>query len=235
MRYWAVVPAAGTGERVGGDTPKQYLQLCGRAVLEHALAPFRDHPDIAGIVVALAPEDRYWHQLAVSCEPRVRWTRGGKKRCQSVLLALQALAEQAQPADWVLVHDAARPCLHPQDLRRLLRELSGHPCGGLLAIPVTDTLKCTNARKEVLATVTRERLWRALTPQMFRFSVLHAALEQCLHGPDPQCLPTDEAQAVELAGGQPVLIEGRPDNLKITHGADLVLAEAILLARQEQG
>ena len=229
-RHWAVVPAAGVGKRMGSAIPKQYLPLIGRPVIAHALATLLNHPRIAGVVVAIGAEDEWWPtvaaEFAVVKPPRV--VTGGAERCHSVLNGLEALREWAAPSDWVLVHDAVRPCLAAGDLDRLLTELVDDPVGGLLAVPVRDTLKQADDAGRVVATVDRSRLWHALTPQMFRLGMLHAALRAALAR---GLLVTDEAAAMEAAGFAPRLVEGRADNLKITPPEDLALAEFYLTRR----
>lgn len=219
-RCWAVVPAAGIGARVGAGTPKQYLSLAGRTVLEHSIAPLLDCADIGRVVVAVAAGDGWWPQLPVACHPRIASVVGGAERCHSVLAGLDALAGEAAGEDWVLVHDAARPCLPPEDLQRLLDTLREQPVGGLLAVPVADTLKRVEGG-QVLGTVDRSALWRALTPQMFRFGLLRAALRRAL---EEGRLVTDEAHAVELAGHLPQVVEGSARNIKITRPEDVALA-----------
>jgi 2-C-methyl-D-erythritol 4-phosphate cytidylyltransferase len=222
MRYWLVMPAAGIGRRFGTERPKQYAPLCGRTVIEWALSLFLTDPRCAGAVVALAQDDPYWTALAA---PAVLVAAGGQERSHSVRNGLAALADRANPDDWVLVHDAARPCLPRQDLERLLSELAAHPVGGLLATPAADTLKRSDASREVQETVDRAGLWRALTPQMFRYGRLCEALDRA-HAAGR--IPTDEAQAIEWLGDRPKLVEGAAANLKITSAADLAIAAALL-------
>lgn len=225
-RCHAVVPAAGVGRRMGAAVPKQYLPLAGRCVLAHALDRLLAEPRIGRIVVALGPEDDWWPTLALS-DPRIVRTDGGAERADSVLNGLRALDGIAADEDWALVHDAARPCLAPADLDRLFAELADDPVGGLLAVPVYDTMKRADADGRVMQTVDRTGLWHALTPQMFRYGLLRAALEDAaLAG----ATITDEASAIERAGLRPKLIEGRADNLKITRPGDLRLAEFFLSA-----
>lgn len=222
MKYWLVMPAAGIGRRFGTDRPKQYAPLCGRTVIEWALEPFLTDPRCAGAVVALAQDDPYWSAIA---PPAALVAAGGQERSHSVRNGLAALAERAKPEDWVLVHDAARPCLPRQDLDRLLSELATHVVGGLLAAPAADTLKRSDASREVQQTVDRAGLWRALTPQMFRYGRLCEALDRA-HASGR--IPTDEAQAIEWLGDRPKLVEGAAANLKITSTADLAIAAALL-------
>jgi 2-C-methyl-D-erythritol 4-phosphate cytidylyltransferase len=233
MRYWVVMPAAGSSSRFGAETPKQYAALEGRTVIEWALAPFLEDARCAGAVVALAAQDRRWPQVAARLGgAQVSVARGGAERSASVRSALSALTARAEPSDWVLVHDAARPCLSGEDLDRLLTRLHGHPVGGLLATPAADTLKRAQGGQgeglEVAQTVDRTSLWRALTPQMFRYARLCAALDAA-HAAGR--FPSDEAQALEWLGEHPQLVAGNPGNLKITTAAELTLAAALLRAR----
>lgn len=220
--YWALVPAAGIGSRMGSQRPKQYLHLHNKPILQHTLERL-NLPRIAGIVVCVAQDDPYWETLTLPM-PVMR-VNGGAERCHSVLNGLQALQQQAQPDDWVLVHDAARPCVRQADLEKLMTELAHHPVGGLLAVPVRDTMKRADAKLEIVETVNREGLWHALTPQMFRLEALSNALQSLLSRGEHV---TDDAQAMEKMGQRPVLIEGHADNIKITHPQDLSLAELYL-------
>ena len=225
MRYWLVMPAAGIGRRFGAQRPKQYAPLCGRTVIEWALAPFLDDVRCAGAVVALAAGDPYWSRIAPE---GVMTTEGGAERSRSVRNGLAALAARATEVDWVLVHDAARPCLARADLDRLLGELEDHPVGGLLATPAADTLKRADAAGCACETVDRRALWRALTPQMFRYGALREALDRAHEAGRG---PTDEAQAIEWRGAHPQLVAGSAANLKITSAADLTIAAALLECR----
>ena len=224
-----VIPAAGIGSRMGSNRPKQYLLLRGKPILQHTLERL-NLPQLAGFVVCLADQDPYWQ--TVSFPRPVLRVSGGKERCHSVFNGLQALQSLAQSDDWVLVHDAARPCVRPSDIEKLMSQLLEHPVGGLLAVPVRDTLKRASLgeNQTVLETVSREGLWHALTPQMFRLDMLSKALEEILKR---DILVTDEAQAMEIMGYHPVLVEGHVDNIKITHPQDLELAE-LYLQQQEQ-
>jgi 2-C-methyl-D-erythritol 4-phosphate cytidylyltransferase len=226
-RVWAVVPAAGAGRRFGGDTPKQYLPLAGRCVLAHTLARLLGAPRVSGVVVALSPDDVRFDAL-VEAAGRVRRVVGGAERADSVLAALDALGGSADEDDWALVHDAVRPCLHPGDLQALIGQVLETGQGALLASPVRDTMKrVVDAR--VAATVSREGLWHALTPQMFRLGALRAALTAARAA---GVSVTDEAQAMERAGHAVGVVPGRSDNVKITRREDLELA-AWLVGRLE--
>ena len=227
MRYWLVMPAAGMGRRFGETMPKQYAPLHGRTVMEWALAPFLADSRCAGAVVVVAAGDPHWARLAARL-PRAIPAAGGAERCESVRSGLASLADRATKADWVLVHDAARPCLMRQDLERLLERLQHHPVGGLLGAPAADTLKRVRSANEVEETVDRSGLWRALTPQMFRYGRLCEALDSAAAA---HRVPTDEAQAVEWLGDAPLLVEGSSTNIKVTTGDDLLIAGALLAAR----
>lgn len=218
--YWAVVPAAGVGRRMGGSAPKQYLPLGHQTVIEHTLERLLALPSILGVAVALSEADPYWEDLALSTHPRLIRAPGGEERAESVLNALNGLIGQADAQDWVLVHDAARPCVLSSDIEKLMTQLAEDPIGGLLAIPVSDTLK-TVSGDVVTGTADRSTIWRALTPQMFRFGALRQALTRAL---EQGFAVTDEASAMEHMGYQPKIVEGRSDNIKITRPEDLPLA-----------
>jgi 2-C-methyl-D-erythritol 4-phosphate cytidylyltransferase len=223
---WAVVPAAGSSRRkAGAALPKQYLPLAGRTVIEWSVAPFLEHSDCERIVVVVAGQDRHWREQPLSRHPKIVTATGGAERVDSVRAGLQALASQATEQDWVLVHDAARPCLRAADVQRLIDDLAADSVGGLLAAPVVDTLKRGDVDHRVQATVSRASLWRALTPQMFRYAVLDRALRKA-H--ETRSAPTDEAQAVEALGLQPRLVPGDPDNIKITVADDVERAARLL-------
>ncbi len=229
-KYFSVVPAACVGSRMGAAVPKQYLRLHGKTVIEHSLTRLCAHPLIEGVVVAISADDQYWPQQRLPDPNKIHVAQGGAERCHSVLNGLQLLSGIADADDWVLVHDAARPCLHPDDITHMIEALRDHPVGGLLGVPVADTVKRTNPEGDVLQTVSRDNLWRALTPQMFRLGQLQQALQSAL---DEHFLVTDEASAMEHAGFIPRMVEGRADNIKITRPEDLSLAE-LYLAQQEK-
>ena len=227
---WAVVPAAGSGSRFGGATPKQYLPLLGRSLLQHTLERLAAHPAVDGIVVALAAGDPHWPGWRSLSGKPVQACIGGADRARSVLAGLQALPDGVRDKDWVLVHDAARPCLRADDLDRLLLHGRAHDVGAILASPVRDTIKRADAEGRIAATEPRARLWRALTPQLFRRGLLLRALEASIAAGEAA---TDESAAVERLGLSPLLVEGAADNIKVTEPADLALAE-FLLARLER-
>ncbi len=226
-RHYAIVPAAGSGARFGAEKPKQYLDLLGRPLIFHTLAALTAHPAIARVWVVLSPDDAEWSRhdwLALG--PKLETVRcGGATRAASVTNGLRAAAMAAADDDWILVHDAARPCLSAAMLDALFAGLADDPVGGLLAVPVADTLKRADAAQRVAATEPRDGLWQAQTPQMFRYGRLLDALENC-----PGV--TDEAGAIEALGLAPKLVRGDATNLKVTYPADLALAAMILRARQ---
>ena len=210
--------------------PKQYLPLAGTTVLEHSLAALLACKRIDRVVLVLAGDDDYWPTIqARDQHNRVETVNGGAERCHSVLNGLVHLADTAADDDWVLVHDAARPCLRQQDIAALLSALDDSRVGGLLGVPVADTLKRVDAEAVVMQTVDREGLWRALTPQMFRLGPLRDALQQVIAS---GVLVTDEAAAMEMAGQRPQMVEGHADNIKITRPGDLQLAEYYLQNRK---
>lgn len=235
-RYFLVLPAAGSGRRMQAELPKQYLELAGRSLLQHSLERLGALPEIERIVVALASDDARWTALHAALPQavasKVSTVTGGAERVQSVANALAGLQPHADANDWVLVHDAVRPCVHPADVRRLMRETANDEAGGLLGLPVRETLKeCDGEQRFVARTVDRSRIWQAATPQIFRFAVLQRALRHAAQMPVPV---TDEAGAVEALGLPVRLVAGRADNLKITYPGDLALAAAVLDAQARE-
>ncbi len=223
-KLWCIVPAAGRGARFGGEIPKQYLSLCGDSLLLRTLERLATHAQIAGLVVVLATDDAHWPGIAILHGKPVLTAIGGGERADSVLAGLLALPVDVTSEHFILVHDAARPCLWHDDLSRLIA-LAGAGEGGLLACPVRDTLKRADVDQYVMQTEPRAALWRALTPQMFRRGALSAALQSA----SAQGIRvTDEAMAMELVGIRPLLVEGREDNIKVTTPADLILAGFLL-------
>lgn len=223
--FWAVIPAGGIGRRMGTGKPKQYLELMGRTVLEHSLLPFCEHTLIKGIAVVVADNDEFWPALELSGHPRVVTASAGSERCHSVLNGLRRIGEVAAADDWVLVHDAARPCVTAADIDLLISGLRDHPVGGILAIPVSDTVKQVGDAHEIRTTLDRERLWRALTPQMFHLGLLRDSIAAATAG---NLLVTDEAQALEHRGYRPGIVPGGPHNIKVSLPEDLALAEFYL-------
>lgn len=219
--FWVVIPAAGVGSRMQADRPKQYLLLGERSVIEHTIGCFIDQSGLLGLVVCLSSDDNWWSTLSCATDLRITRANGGSERAHSVLNGLRKLAEVgAKETDWVLVHDAARPNLSVSDLRKLLLTLQDDPVGGLLAVPVRDTLKLADAEGRVRSTPDRSLYWQAYTPQMFRLGALRNALGDALAA---GATITDEASAMEWAGQAPRLVEGRADNIKVTHPSDLEL------------
>jgi len=225
-RYFAIVPAAGSGQRMGGQRPKQYIDLAGKPMLWHALAALLAVPEITSVTVVLAPDDTAWAEFDWSAlGPRLQ-TRyvGGATRAASVTNALETMHGQIEDDDWVLVHDAARACLQAAQVSNLIEVLRDDPVGGLLAVPVADTLKRADSAGRVADTISREALWQAQTPQMFRYGLLQRALHA-------QPNVTDEAGAVEYLGLPPRLVAADATNFKVTYPQDIALAELILRAR----
>jgi len=231
MALWVIVPAAGVGARMGGNTPKQYLPLAGKTVLAQTLQRLAQLPGLGRIVVALHPEDPCWQAQSLPPTLPLSTCAGGRERSDSVLNALQSLQGLADEQDWMLVHDAVRPCVRLDDIAGLLQDIEVHPCGGLLAIPVSSTLKRSDAAGDIVATLPRDHVWQAATPQAFRFGALRQALQAAV---EAGVAITDEASAMELAGHSPRLVRGSADNIKITYPEDLVLAELILAAQQRE-
>ncbi|MDR3087805.1 MAG: 2-C-methyl-D-erythritol 4-phosphate cytidylyltransferase [Azoarcus sp.] len=227
-RHFALVPAAGSGTRMGGGQPKQYLPLLGKPLIHHTLAVLCTTPGIERVFVVLSIDDAEWarHDWSALGPRLTPLFCGGPTRADSVLAGLRAIAGETFNDDWVLVHDAARPCLARWHIENLMRALAHDDVGGLLATPMDDTLKRADTHGRIAATVSREGLWRAQTPQMFRYTMLRRALES-VRG------VTDEAGAIEAAGLRPKLVEGDASNLKVTWPFDLRLAEWILLRRLE--
>jgi 2-C-methyl-D-erythritol 4-phosphate cytidylyltransferase len=223
QRHFALIPAAGIGSRMAAAQPKQYLPLAGKPMLLHALETLAAMPSIAHTFVIVSPEDGYidavWPQHVGGRASLLR--AGGPTRHQSVLNGLHAMRDMAAEDDWVLVHDAARPGLTSELVERLIETLHGDPVGGLLALPIVDTLKRSDAENRVDTTVPRNALWAAQTPQMFRYGLLRRALQEATE-------VTDEASAIEALGLRPLLVEGSPRNLKVTLPHDVALAELYL-------
>jgi len=229
-RLWAVVPAAGGGERFGSARPKQYLPVLGRTVLEWSVQALLEGAALSGVVVVLAPRDPLWPRLPLAEDPRIHACEGGASRQASVARGLAALVAQGAAAeDDVLVHDGARPCVRPQDIRSLTAAAAGTPDGGLLGVRVRDTLKHADSGGSVAGTVSRAGLWQAFTPQLFPLGALRMAL--AAGGESPV---TDEAEAMERQGARPRLVAGAADNIKLTFASDVALVEAVLGARRRE-
>lgn len=224
--YWAIIPAAGVGNRMQADRPKQYLPLGNKTVIEHTLDRLLSMPAISGAVLAISEGDEHWPALDYRSDKPLLIAVGGKERSDSVLNALQLLQQQSagKQTVWALVHDAARPCVRTADIQRLIEQASDEN-GGLLALPVRDTMKRAGLKGFIDHTVEREGLWHALTPQMFRLDLLLAALSQAQQ---QHLAITDDASAMEMAGYTPQLVEAHEDNIKITRAFDLQLAQLYL-------
>ena len=227
QRFHAIIPAAGQGRRLGGETPKQYLEIGGQTVLEHVLQRVERTGLFQELIVVVEAGSREWARVQERLSLALRVVSGGAERCDSVWNGLLAI-QDATPDDWVIVHDAARPCVHPSDILLLVKVLQNDAVGGLLGAPISDTIKCANPANEVIETLPRSGLWAAFTPQMFRYRVLFNALKS--HRERKEAVATDEAQAVEAIGLTPRLVHGRRDNIKITRAEDLHLVKQFLRA-----
>lgn len=225
----AVVPAAGVGKRMLSDCPKQYMNINGATIIEHTVNRLLSCRYISQVVIALGTEDEYFPELPIAQHPKVLTVDGGKERVDSVLAGLNYLSKCGEIPEWVLVHDAARPCITVEDIEQLLNCCVAQNQGGLLGTPVRDTMKRTNAKGNVLETVEREHLWHALTPQMYKLAELKSAIESGLKLNLPL---TDESSAIEAAGLYSIMIEGKSDNIKITRPDDLTFAQFILNNQQ---
>jgi len=228
MTIWAVVPASGTGRRMGSDIPKQYLTIEGKSVLEHTLSRLLEVSGLERITVITAALDKRWDTLPIASHPSIARQAGGDQRYISVLNGVKSLQSEAAPTDWVLVHDAARPCVRVTDIEKLISKVSQHDTGGLLGIPVSNTLKRLHQDRFVQETIDRTDIWQALTPQLFRYEILLEALQLAATRTSSV---TDEAAAVEMLGHTPCMVEGAADNIKITTGGDLEMA-GFILSRQ---
>lgn len=228
---WAVVPAAGSGRRMAAEVPKQYLKLNGVPILEHTLRALLACPDIRGVVVVLDPSDRRADAIPSLSDPRVTTASGGAERADSVLAGLEAITAEAGVKDWVLVHDAARPCISVTTLRALITSCLSEGVGGVMAQASVDTLKHVSDDNRVVETLDRKVIWRAQTPQMFKLAELTSALSSAIAS---EAAITDESMAMELAGYPVSILEGPSTNIKITVPADLEIAEIILRRLSEE-
>lgn len=229
-QYHVLIPCAGSGSRMKSATPKQYLPLNGKPILRHAIDIFEAMPIVSQIFIVIAAADAYWSdELLQGCHKTKVLTCGGESRAASVYQGLQALVSQVDSEDWVLVHDAARPGIDAEIVQRLIHAMQAQDIGGLLALPLADTLKRAGATQHVSATIPREALWQAQTPQMFKIGMLEQALASSL-----ERQPTDEAQAMEWAGYSPKLVLGDLKNLKITYPHDIAVVSALMQATQSE-
>lgn len=225
--YFAIVPASGIGNRMEIDLPKQYVSIKGKKILEYTLTTLLNYPRFQKCVVVINKKDKYWSDLKFNSS-RLITVLGGQERYHSVFNGLTALKNIAKKNDWILVHDAARPLLHQSDIDKLITHLNNHPVGGLLGYPIKNTVKQIN--NQHFKTLDRKRLWAAVTPQMFRYHWLVNALGSAIK---KNQLITDEANAIELFGQQPKMIEGRKDNIKVTDKEDLHLLDYYLSIRPD--
>ena len=230
-QYSVVVPAAGIGKRMQADCPKQYLHIAGKTIIEHTLTNLLEHNQIKRVIVVINPYDKSFAQLPIAGHPRIAVVKGGQERCDSVLAGLNYLPDDEE---WVLVHDAARPCLARADVTALLQLAKQGSSGGILATPVRDTMKRAVAIKMngqifIEQTESRENLWHALTPQFFKLASLKRAL---IEASKQNAKITDEASAMEFLGEKVILVEGHASNIKITQAEDLLLAEFYLTQQQ---
>jgi 2-C-methyl-D-erythritol 4-phosphate cytidylyltransferase len=230
VKIWAIVPAAGIGQRMQSDLPKQYLPLNGKPILAWTLDAICRVPEIFQVIVPLHPEDIYWQQQIHLTYPHLQTVTGGKLRFESVQNALDFIKPKADANDWVLVHDAVRPCITPREISELLANIVMHPVGGLWGVPVRDTLKKVDETQQVIKTVSRDDLWHALTPQIFRFGMLQEALFTAKRD---NIMITDEAGAIEHLGYHPQMVRGSYANIKITYPEDLRSA-SLWISQMEQ-
>ena len=225
VNYWAIVPAAGSGQRFGAELAKQFHSIGDKLVADHTLGRLLTISKLQKILVPCNPGAESWAQVSALKDQRVELLAGGEERVHSVINGMRALADIAGSDDWVLVHDMARPCVTSADINKLIEQLDGHAVGGILATPISDTLKNVTSDNTITETLDRSEYRGAQTPQMFRYGLLLRALESML---EKQQLPTDEASAIEYLGEQAMIVEGRRDNIKITHREDLIIAQAIM-------
>ncbi len=232
--YFALIPAAGTGSRLGAAIPKQYLPLCGQTILQHTVHAFLNCPLIAKTFLVVSREDQFIAELFPQPVERLEILYcGGDTRAASVANGLEAIQTQVGIDDWLMVHDAARPGLQAELIAKLIKEVADDAVGGLLALPVVDTVKRANstqmAQPQVAQTIDRAALWLAQTPQMFRYALLRQALQTFANHPEV----TDEASAIEMLGHAPRLVIGHPANLKVTLASDVAIAEMYLRAAKQ--
>ena len=227
MKAWGIVPAAGRGERAGGELPKQYAEIGGACILDHGIKTLLDCSAIEAVVVALAAADRWWGKTAASQNPRVQSCEGGGRRCDSVANALGRLNGTAADDDWIVVHDGVRPCVPGAEVERLLHKIGGEPAGGILVIPINDTVKRVDGGY-VGETLPREHLVRAATPQAFRHRILREALAAARRD---GFAPSDEAAAIERTGHRVKAVVCDDRCVKVTYARDVAHVEALLKAR----
>ena len=230
-KFWLIIPAAGIGSRMQMDKPKQYLQIENKTILEHTVACFLDHPAFEEVYVGLSEQDVYFEQCGLNLDSGITTYKGGRERADTVLKGLECISDKANPEDWVWVHDAARPCLSKQEIDLLIDELKHTDIGLVLGVPVSDTLKrvsdskVLDHRSEISVTVDRAGLWRAMTPQIFKYGALRQALEFCR---DNNKVVTDEASALENIGKRASMVQGSEQNIKVTLPADIAKAQEFI-------
>ena len=224
-KYWVVIPAAGIGRRMGSNIPKQYVSVNGKTIVEHTIDNFIGRKEIENICIAISESDKHWPALPISKNKKIITTIGGSERYESVYNALCALKDKANDDDWVLVHDAVRPCLKKSIIDRLITDISSNDVGGILALPCFETMKKVNNNRYIEETINREIIWRAQTPQVFKYKKLLLAIEKAIN---ENIHITDEAMAMELLNYKPIVIMGDEKNIKITHQIDLKHLELFL-------
>jgi 2-C-methyl-D-erythritol 4-phosphate cytidylyltransferase len=228
-KIWAILPAAGAGKRFSAQKPKQFFELNGQLVAEHSLRRLSAIPQIETIIIPCDIDCTLWSKVPSISQLHVKQVKGGEQRAHSVLNGLLSLDQVASDDDWVLVHDIARPCITSEDINKLIDAVENHPAGGILTASVNETLKKVSSDQQIEATVDRAQYRMAQTPQIFKFSLLKAAIENCLKA---GVMPTDEASAIEHSGLPVLAVEGRQDNIKITRQEDLAVASAILNSQE---
>ncbi len=224
-KIWALIPAAGIGSRMGSDTPKQYLTIGNQTILEHSLSNFLKHLSIYKVVVVLHPEDKHWPKLSIKDHEKVVTVIGGTERADSVANGLAKIQALGGSNDWVMVHDAARPCLYSLHIDNLIRARESSVDGVILAVPSFDTVKVTNNQQTINKTIPRETIWLAQTPQFFPVTTLADAIALSV---EQGVVITDEASAMEAQGYHPALVTGSKRNIKVTEHEDLILASISL-------
>jgi len=220
---YAIIVAAGSGQRFASDTPKQFLEIAGKLAVQHSIDAFDKVDEVEGIVLVMPKKQRFWKDIELKSNKPLMYTTGGSSRAQSVLHGLEILEPLIDNTEWVLVHDAARLCIRPSDINKLIKACNKNNQGGLLVKTITDTIKFSKKGKNVDKTIDRNKLWAALTPQMFPYKQLRDILTNLNNE-----RITDEASAFEQAGIKPLMVKGRSDNIKITYTEDLLMAEFIL-------
>jgi len=220
---YAIIVAAGSGQRFASDTPKQFLEIAGKLAIQHSIDAFDSMEEIQGIVLVMPKNQRLWQDIELKANKPLMYTTGGSSRAQSVLHGLLILEPSVTDNSWILIHDAARVCITQSDIKKLMSACKKQNQGGLLVKPINDTIKYSENGTHVKKTINRSKLKAALTPQMFPFKQLLEVLEK-----SNSATITDEASAFEQAGIMPLMVNGRSDNIKITYIEDLLLAEFIL-------